>query len=59
MDPKIKQLMTYINGQIQQVSMLDETAGKKGSALQTAKAHKAGYLEGLNNIRALMIEKFK
>lgn len=51
--------MQYINGQIAQVSKLDETAGKKGAALQQAKSHKQGYLEGLNNVRALMIEKFK
>jgi|TARA_R110001592_G_scaffold139093_4_gene358852 hypothetical protein len=59
MDPKINQLMNYINTQIKAVSLLDETANKKGSALQTAKAHKKGYLEGLNNVRTLMVEQFK
>tara|TARA_R110001592_G_scaffold176353_1_gene415885 strand:+ start:847 stop:1026 length:180 start_codon:yes stop_codon:yes gene_type:complete len=59
MDTKINQLMQYINTQIKQVSLLDETSNKKGSTLQTAKAHKQGYLEGLHNVRSLMIAKFK
>lgn len=59
MDPKINQLMNYINTQMKEVSLMDETANKKGSALQTAKAHKAGYLEGLNNVRIVMVEQFK
>ena len=50
----VAKLVHYIDTEISKVSALDETIDKKGSALQTAKAKKAGYLEGLRNVRKVI-----
>lgn len=54
-----KQLFKYIAEQIKSVTLHDEKAGKKGAALQQAKAHKEGYLEALNNVKAVMQQYIK
>ncbi len=55
MNGNVKNLLLYIDGEIKKVSGFDEKAGLKGSALQTAKAKKEGYLEGLNNVKKAII----
>lgn len=50
----IAKLVHYIDTEIIKVSNLDVSSDKKGSALQTAKAKKEGYLEGLRNVRKVI-----
>jgi hypothetical protein len=50
----IAKLVHYIDSEISKVTALDAGADKKGSAAQTAKAKKEGYLEGLRNVRKVI-----
>tara|TARA_R110000765_G_scaffold372134_1_gene462520 strand:+ start:855 stop:1034 length:180 start_codon:yes stop_codon:yes gene_type:complete len=49
--PNLKQ---YVSSQIGKINATPLPADLKGSNLQTAKAHKAGYLEALMNIQNML-----
>ena len=52
---KMRQLLSYIESQIIKVNAFDECKGKKGSQLQQAKSKKEGYLEALENVKAVIV----
>jgi hypothetical protein len=54
MNSNIKNVLVYIEKQLIQVSSFDESAGKKGSQIQMAKAKKEGYLEALQNVKKVI-----
>lgn len=50
----VAKLVHYIDKEISKVSALNAGQDLKGSAAQTAKAKKEGYLEGLRNVRKVI-----
>lgn len=50
----VENLKKWVNLQINKVTNLDVAGDKKGSALQTAKAHKEGYIEALTAVREML-----
>tara|TARA_R110001592_G_scaffold217534_3_gene471426 strand:+ start:243 stop:428 length:186 start_codon:yes stop_codon:yes gene_type:complete len=54
MNGNVKKLLLYVEGEINKVSNFNAGASLKGSAAQTAKAKKEGYLEGLRNVQKLI-----
>lgn len=49
--PNLKQ---YVTSQIKKVSAMPTDPTLKGSNIQVSKAHKAGYLEAMENLKTLL-----
>jgi hypothetical protein len=49
-------LMTHIEKELSKLAAFDAGAGKKGFEKQLAKAHKDGYVEGMSNIRKILLD---